>query len=62
MDFDSEKAMRFGGIPRWHHVDCFVQCRVENEFWDCVDIIPGFMGLSADDKIMVKGKLPAMKA
>ncbi|KAF4521657.1 hypothetical protein B566_EDAN009390 [Ephemera danica] len=34
MDFESEKAVRFGGIPRWYHLTCFKECRPDTEFWD----------------------------
>jgi poly [ADP-ribose] polymerase 1 len=62
MDYETEKAMRFGGLPRWHHLDCFVQLRQEYEFWDSADTIPGYAGLKSDDKKTLKSKLPAIKA
>ncbi|CAB3383108.1 Hypothetical predicted protein [Cloeon dipterum] len=61
MDYESEKAMRFGGIPRWHHVDCFVQTRAQNEFWGSVEDIPGFKTLKSEDRHELKKKIPAMK-
>jgi poly [ADP-ribose] polymerase len=58
MDYESEKAVRFGGIPRWYHVDCFQQCRPDTEFWESGEVLPGFKLLTAEDKKMIKDKLP----
>jgi len=61
MDYETEKGARFGGIPRWHHLECFALSRAENEFWDSGDAIPGFKTLSKEDRKIMKDKLPAMK-
>jgi poly [ADP-ribose] polymerase len=62
MDFETEKGIRFGGIPRWYHLDCFNQCRPDTNFWECGDKLPGFKKLSEEDQKSVKDKLPKMAA
>ncbi|XP_011308727.1 poly [ADP-ribose] polymerase [Fopius arisanus] len=61
-DFESEKGQLLGGVPRWHHLDCFLNLRSSLEFYDSGDAIPGFESLSKEDKKTLKSKIPKMKA
>lgn len=56
-DYESDRARMYGPIDMWHHVDCFVKKRVELEFFESGDVLPGYNTLSVDDKKMLKGKL-----
>ncbi|KAG8225244.1 hypothetical protein J437_LFUL008781, partial [Ladona fulva] len=60
-DYESEKAKRFGGFDRWHHVACFVSKRVELEYFESGSDLPGAKTLSKDDQSMLKEKLPKME-
>ncbi|KZC08363.1 PREDICTED: poly [ADP-ribose] polymerase [Dufourea novaeangliae] len=61
-DFESEHGKRYGGIDRWHHLDCFVKVREEFEFYAGGDALPGIKDLSKDDQKKVKTVLPSIKS
>ncbi|XP_031827907.1 poly-(ADP-ribose) polymerase [Nomia melanderi] len=61
-DFESEQGRRYGGIDRWHHLDCFVKIREELEFYESGDALPGFGDLPKDDQKKVKAALPKIKS
>ncbi|KAK7070987.1 Poly [ADP-ribose] polymerase 1 [Halocaridina rubra] len=56
-DYDNERAKMYGPQDMWHHVDCFLKRRVELEFFEDAEHIPGFNTLSADDKKMLRSKI-----
>lgn len=55
--YDTEIGMKFGGQPKWHHLDCFVAVRHDYGFYVGGEMLEGFSGLSAEDKKIVKQKL-----
>ncbi|KAK6618637.1 hypothetical protein RUM43_013028 [Polyplax serrata] len=59
-DFDGETALRFGPVERWHHVDCFLKAREELEYFVSGEFLPGFKSLKAEDKKMIKKKIPEL--
>ena len=61
MDYEGEKALQFGGIPRWYHTECFAKLRTDLEYYDAGTNIPGFKTLGQEDKDKVKSLLPKMK-
>lgn len=54
---DSPEAHRFGPMPGWRHVDCFVKVRLDLDFPDAADKLPGFQTLSDEDQKMVSDKI-----
>lgn len=58
MDFESEEARRFGGINRWHHLECFVKLRKDLEFLSPASTLNGFLSLKTEDKENIKKLLP----
>ncbi|XP_044593172.1 poly [ADP-ribose] polymerase [Cotesia glomerata] len=61
MDYESEKAVKFGGIDRWHHLECFSKIRNELEFFSSGNNLPGFKTLKKEDQALIKKTLPAIK-
>ena len=61
MDYESEKAKRFDGMPRWYHVKCFCDTRSELEFFGNAESLPGFFTLSVEDRKTLREKLPEIK-
>ncbi|RZF40692.1 hypothetical protein LSTR_LSTR007983 [Laodelphax striatellus] len=57
-EYESNEAKRFGGIPQWHHPECFTKLRAELAFFVSGDQLPGFDTLKDDDKNMIKKLLP----
>ncbi|XP_054714565.1 poly [ADP-ribose] polymerase 1-like [Uloborus diversus] len=57
LDTESSEARRFGPIPQWRHLDCFVKVRQELGFVESGDRLPGFKNLSDEDKEDVKEKI-----
>ncbi|XP_050521530.1 poly [ADP-ribose] polymerase [Daktulosphaira vitifoliae] len=60
MDYDSEEARRFGGINRWHHLECFVKLRNELEFMGFGSSLSGYATLNAEDRNQIKNLLPCL--
>ena len=48
-------------LSRWHHVKCFVENRLDLEFFASGEDLPGVNTLSADDKAMLKTELKSIK-
>lgn len=61
MDYDSAEGRRFGGINRWHHLECFVKLREDLEFLGPASSLSGFLNLKVEDKENVKNLLPDLK-
>ncbi|XP_039295821.1 poly [ADP-ribose] polymerase [Nilaparvata lugens] len=57
-EYESNEAKRFGGIPQWHHPECFNKLRAELEFYASGDQLPGYDSLRDEDKNMIKNLLP----
>ncbi|XP_001604917.1 poly [ADP-ribose] polymerase isoform X2 [Nasonia vitripennis] len=57
-DFESKEARRFGGLERWHHLDCFDKLRKEFQFFDVGTNIPGADTLTKEDKEDLEKYLP----
>lgn len=57
-DYESEEARRYGGIDRWHHLECFVKLRSEFQFYESGDALPGAKELSPEDRKTLKNALP----
>ncbi|KAF6202111.1 hypothetical protein GE061_004509 [Apolygus lucorum] len=57
-DYETDNAKRFGGMDRWHHIECFAKLRDELEFFECGDQLPGFGELKAEDQVAVTTALP----
>lgn len=60
-DFESKEARRFGGLDRWHHLDCFVKLRSEFRFFDVGTNLPGADALSKEDKEKLEKDLPKIE-
>jgi len=60
MDFESEEARRFGGLNRWHHLECFLKLREELNFLDPGTSLNGFSNLRQLDKDNVQKLLPGL--
>lgn len=61
-DFDSEDARKYGGLDRWHHVDCFAKLQEEKGFLDSGDMLPGADALTKEDQQMLKEKIKKIGA
>lgn len=59
-DYESAEARRFGGLDRWHHVECFVKLRADLGYYGSGDELPGAEKLSKEDKNNLKTALPKM--
>ncbi|XP_070152287.1 poly [ADP-ribose] polymerase [Polyergus mexicanus] len=59
-DYESAEARRFGGLDRWHHVECFVKLRADLGYYGSGDELPGIKELSKEDKNSLKTALPKM--
>lgn len=60
-DFESDEGRRYGGIDRWHHLECFAKLRTELAFFDQGDSINGIKTLSKEDQATVKKTLPKIE-
>ncbi|XP_034943487.1 poly [ADP-ribose] polymerase [Chelonus insularis] len=60
-DYESEKAVKFGGLDRWYHLECFAQLRNDLEFFGAGNKLPGFKTLKSEDQSLVNKQLPAIK-
>lgn len=60
MDYESEEARRFGGINRWHHLECFVKLREDLGFVDSGALLSGFNSLKVEDRENIKKLLPVL--
>jgi len=58
-DYESQRAVMYGPVDLWHHVDCFVEKRDELGFTKGLDpsIIKGFGKIKPEDKQMLYDKL-----
>ncbi|KAG7202334.1 hypothetical protein KM043_018664 [Ampulex compressa] len=61
-DFESAEGRKYGGIDRWHHLECFAKLRATLEFYESGDLLPGAKDLSKDDQKTVKTTLPKINA
>lgn len=61
VDYESDEGRRYGGVPLWHHLDCFVKLRTDLEFWDEGKMLTGFSGLDKESQEKVKTLLPGIK-
>lgn len=50
--------MKYGGMDRWHHVECFAKLRSELSYFAGGDSLPGFNQLNKQDQTEVKKQLP----
>lgn len=57
-DFETDVGKRYGGQDMWHHLECFAKLRSSLLFFASGDCLPGFPMLSAEDKKLVREKLP----
>lgn len=57
-DYESEKAMQFGGLDRWYHVECFAKLRTDLGYYEKGDDLPGIKDLSKEDQANLKAALP----
>lgn len=58
MDYEAEEARRFGGINRWHHLECFVKLRQDLGFSGPASTLSGFTNLKAEDITKLNNLLP----
>lgn len=59
-DYETEEARRFGGLDRWHHVECFAKLRADMGYYGGGNELPGFKELSKEDQESLKASLPKM--
>ncbi|XP_050445913.1 poly [ADP-ribose] polymerase [Cataglyphis hispanica] len=57
-DYETAEARRFGGLDRWHHVECFVKLRADLGYYGSGDELPGTKELSKEDRNSLKTALP----
>lgn len=57
-DYESEEARRFGGLDRWHHVECFAKLRADLGYYGRGDELSGAKELSKEDRESLKTALP----
>lgn len=57
-DYESAEARRFGGLDRWHHVECFVKLRADLGYYGSGDELSGTKELSKEDRNSLKTALP----
>lgn len=60
MDYEAEEARRFGGINRWHHLECFVKLRQDLGFLGLASTLSGFSNLKAEDITNLNNLLPSI--
>lgn len=60
MDYDSDEARRFGGLNRWHHLECFIKLRQDLGFLDHASSLSGYDDLKEIDRTNLKNLLPKM--
>ncbi|XP_050442642.1 poly [ADP-ribose] polymerase [Adelges cooleyi] len=60
MDYESEEARRFGGINRWHHLECFTKLRTELGFLGYGCTLSGYSSLKVEDKNQLRNLLPGI--
>lgn len=59
-DYETEEARRYGGLDRWHHVECFAKLRADMGYYGSGDELPGAAQLSKEDRQSLKASLPKM--
>ncbi|KAL0113855.1 hypothetical protein PUN28_011294 [Cardiocondyla obscurior] len=59
-DYESDEARRYGGLDRWHHVECFTKLRAELGYFGSGDQLSGALQLSKEDLASLKKSLPKM--
>ncbi|EFN69632.1 Poly [ADP-ribose] polymerase [Camponotus floridanus] len=59
-DYETAEARRFGGLDRWHHVECFAKLRADLGYYGSGDELPGVKELSKEDRNSLKAALPKM--
>lgn len=59
-DYESEEARRFGGLDRWHHMECFAKLRSDLGYYGGGDELPGATELSKEELASLKAALPKM--
>ncbi|XP_012538492.2 poly [ADP-ribose] polymerase [Monomorium pharaonis] len=57
-DYESDEARRYGGLDRWHHVECFAKLRADMGYYESGDKLPGAKQLSKEDQQSLKTSLP----
>lgn len=57
-DYESDEARRFGGLDKWHHVECFVKLRNDLEFYDSAGSLFGLDSLSTEHQKEICDKIP----
>lgn len=60
MDYTSDSARRYGPMPRWHHVECFLKLRDQLQYYEAAKDLPGFYALPADVQDELKSQITAM--
>lgn len=55
--YDTEVGAKFGGQPIWHHLSCFAAIKGDYGFYLGGEQLPGFNGLSPEDKKKVKKEI-----
>lgn len=61
MDYESDEGRRYGGLPLWHHLDCFAKLRNDLKFWSSGAKLSGFKSLGKEDQIKVEELLPEIQ-
>lgn len=57
-DYESKEALRFGGLDRWYHLDCFVKLRADLGYNGGGNDLPGIKDLQKEDQENLKKVLP----
>lgn len=62
VDYESDEGRRYGGVPLWHHMECFVKLRNDLEFWQDASTIEGFTSeLDKESQEKLLSSLPEIK-
>jgi hypothetical protein len=60
-EYENQRAKMYGPYDKWHHIKCFVENRVELEYFDSGEAMGGFMTLSPDDQAKVRSEIKVAK-
>lgn len=61
LDYDAETPNNAGPVPRWYHLECFIQARDRLEFFGEIKKVKGFNDLEKDDRKMLKEAIKPIK-
>lgn len=61
LDYDAETPYNAGPVPRWYHLECFVESRKKLEFFGEIKKVKGFRELEEEDQKMLRKTIKPLK-